>query len=553
MVSILVLISLVLASCTTNEIQGAAVRMDLMADAPCHIMSNTIMGDCSDEDIVRLQEALENMPTGPKKEIKLFSAGEGIPLSELPAVQSSEVIRVRNNEKISLDARIITKEIKGATHKMYAYNGQLPGPTLILEQGSTAYIEFTNNIDLPTTVHWRGLRLENAMDGVPKITQPVVMPGESFLYKLDFPDEGVYWYHSHVRGDIQRDLGLNANILVTPRAESYYNEVNQEELLVLDDILIEDGEIVPYGKEHANFAVMGRFGNVMLTNGKEDYELIVKKGDVVRFYVTNIANVRPFNLSFDGARIKLVGSDVGNYERDEFVDSILITTAERYVVEVLFDEVREYKVLHTTPDKIYTLGKVKVLDQPLIEDYSLEFNTLHENKYIVEDIDKYREYFDQPVDYQIDLTVDIPDLIRLDKGRLHGEGIEWEDVMGEVNAQSTSEDVTWIIKDKVSGEENMDIDYNFKVGDIVKMRIFNDPDSQHPMQHYIHLHGQRFLVLEENEVRKKNLVWKDTLNVPTGSTIDILLDVTNPGEWLAHCHISEHVESGMKFTFKVGG
>ena len=123
--------------------------------------------------------------------------------------------------------------------------------------------------------------------------------------------------------------------------------------------------------------------------------------------------------------------------------------------------------------------------------------------------------------------------------------------MGEPNAQSTSEDVTWIIKDKASGQENMDIDYSFEVGDVLKIRIFNDPDSVHPMQHYIHLHGQRFLVLEQDGVRNQNLVWKDTVNVPTGSEVDILLDVTNPGQWLAHCHISEHAESGMKFVFNV--
>ena len=97
----------------------------------------------------------------------------------------------------------------------------------------------------------------------------------------------------------------------------------------------------------------------------------------------------------------------------------------------------------------------------------------------------------------------------------------------------------------------MDIEYSFHLGDKIKIRIFNDPESMHPMQHEIHLHGQRFLVLSQDGKRYDNLVWKDTVNVPVGSFVDILLDVTNPGNWMSHCHIAEHMESGMMFVYNV--
>jgi len=129
--------------------------------------------------------------------------------------------------------------------------------------------------------------------------------------------------------------------------------------------------------------------------------------------------------------------------------------------------------------------------------------------------------------------------------------IEWEDDMGIMNAMSTSEDVTWIIKDRKTGNENMDVQMNTKVGDKVKIRFFNDPDSMHPMQHPIHLHGQRFLVLSVDDETQENLAWKDTVLIPTGKTIDILVDVTNPGKWMMHCHIAEHLESGMMVSFNV--
>ena len=73
----------------------------------------------------------------------------------------------------------------------------------------------------------------------------------------------------------------------------------------------------------------------------------------------------------------------------------------------------------------------------------------------------------------------------------------------------------------------------------------------HPMQHTMHLHGQRFLVLRSDQSQNENLVWKDTVLVKNGETVDLLVDVTNPGEWMLHCHIAEHLESGMMALLKV--
>jgi len=120
-----------------------------------------------------------------------------------------------------------------------------------------------------------------------------------------------------------------------------------------------------------------------------------------------------------------------------------------------------------------------------------------------------------------------------------------------VSFQTKFSDFTWILKDTSTGKKNNEIDLNFKVGDKVKIRLFNDKSISNPSQHPIHFHGQRFLVLEKDGVKSENLVWKDTVLVPIGSYVDILLDITNPGEWMAHCHISEHLTSGMMMTFKV--
>jgi len=131
-------------------------------------------------------------------------------------------------------------------------------------------------------------------------------------------------------------------------------------------------------------------------------------------------------------------------------------------------------------------------------------------------------------------------------------GIEWEDDMVEINKLTTPANMRWKLIDKATGDENAAIDWQFRVGDRVKIRLLNEMAGDHPMHHPFHVHGAgRFLVLARDGKIESNLVWKDTVLIRTGETVDILLDVTNPGLWMAHCHIAEHHESGMMFSFKV--
>jgi FtsP/CotA-like multicopper oxidase with cupredoxin domain len=133
-----------------------------------------------------------------------------------------------------------------------------------------------------------------------------------------------------------------------------------------------------------------------------------------------------------------------------------------------------------------------------------------------------------------------------------GGGIEWEDDMVAVNRLTTPANMRWKLVDRSSGAANAAIDWQFTEGDRVKIRLVNEMDSDHPMHHPFHLHGAgRFLVLARDGAPEPNLVWKDTVLVRTGQTVDILFDVTNPGLWMAHCHIAEHMQSGMMFSFTV--
>jgi FtsP/CotA-like multicopper oxidase with cupredoxin domain len=131
-------------------------------------------------------------------------------------------------------------------------------------------------------------------------------------------------------------------------------------------------------------------------------------------------------------------------------------------------------------------------------------------------------------------------------------GIEWEDDMVEINRLTTPANMRWALTDKQTGAQNAAIDWRFRVGDQVKIRLLNEMAGDHPMHHPFHVHGAgRFLILSRDGVVEPNLVWKDTVLMRAGETVDILLDITNPGLWMAHCHIAEHHESGMMFSFNV--
>ncbi len=460
---------------------------------------------------------------------------------------------------IYLEAKSFVKNINGSNVTMHGYNGQTPGPLIKVRQGSYIYVYFTNNLDSETTVHWHGLRLKNRFDGVPMVTQEPIKPGESFLYRLDFPDEGIYWYHSHIRDDIGQEMGLYGNILVEP-AKHIVSPVDKAVVLFLDDIKISNGGIHPFNEDYADLTLTGRFGNTMLLNGETDYQLKnVEKGEIVRFYLTNSANTRTFNFSIEDANMKLIGGDSGRYEEETFVDSIVIGIGERYIVDVIFDKPGTFRILNNIPEEggmmaMHELGTIAVSDKTPPFSKNGIFSLLGKNYDVINEMTPFKNYRHTEPDYKLDLTVDI-----LDEGLAHHlaamnmavEPIEWEDSMDMdmVNSMSTSENVKWMIKDNATGKENPN--FTVTVGDIKKIRIFNDPESMHSMQHPMHLHGQRFLVLNRDGKSSDNLVWKDTVLVPAGSTIDILVEFTHPGEWLMHCHIPEHAEAGMMASFTV--
>ena len=243
---------------------------------------------------------------------------------------------------------------------MLGYNGSIPGPTLHVDQGSEITVQVTNDGDVEATVHWHGLRLENRYDGVPHETQSPIPIGGTFTYKVQFPDAGFYWYHPHIREDFGLEMGLYGTIIVEPSDPSFWPAVDRQLSITLDDLLVEDGHIAPFHRSGPNYTAMGRFGNVMLINGETTFSGEAAVGEVVRLYLVNTANTRIFNFALPGARMKLVGGDSGRYEREAFVDEVMLAPSERAVLDVMFDTPGEVRLEHRTPDQVYDLGAFSV-------------------------------------------------------------------------------------------------------------------------------------------------------------------------------------------------
>jgi FtsP/CotA-like multicopper oxidase with cupredoxin domain len=553
----------------------------------------------------------------------------------LPQSRPTPVIELADGEAVDMTIEPVAKQLGDARIRMLGYSGSIPGPTLRVPEDAEILVNVTNRGDLEATVHWHGLRLDNAFDGTHETQKPMGI-GESFTYRVHCPDPGIYWYHPHLREDYGQEMGLYGNLIVAPRDADYWAPVHRETAITLDDILIEDGKVASFQREETTYAAMGRFGNVMLASGETELSLNAQRGEVVRVYFTNTANTRVFNVGFKGARMKLVGGDSGRCEREAFVDSVIVAPSERAVVDVLFDTAGQAVLEHRTPGRTYELATVTVAGETADPAPEAAFAALRRNpewQALREQIKPYRaappdkslafvaemefEEPEGPVVFTCPMHPEVviesegscpecgmklmpvaaprsytcpmhPQVVSDEPGRCpdcgmklmpagtvhdgegghehdHGEhdhhdqghahapgGIEWEDDMVEVNKTTTPANTRWKLIDRMTGAENRAITWRFKVGDWVKIQLVNEMDSDHPMHHPFHVHGAgRFLILDRDGVPEENLMWKDTVLVTTGETVNILLEVTNPGHWMAHCHIAEHHESGMMFSFDV--
>jgi FtsP/CotA-like multicopper oxidase with cupredoxin domain len=390
----------------------------------------------------------------------------------------------------------------------YGYDDQFPGPLLQARVGDEVVIRFTNDLDEPTTVHWHGLRIPAEMDGSPRVQNPV-SPGETFEYRFTVPDAGTFWYHPHVRSNEQVEKGLYGMFVVHEAEPPVFDA---ERAFVLDDILLDGDRIPPFLQSHPEIA-HGRSGNVLLTNGRfEPAPGVARAGQVERWRIVNVANARTMEISIEGARFRVIGTDGGLIAEPYETQRLQLAVGQRYDLEVRYNSAGTARLV----SHILAVENGSVVNRPV---------TLQTIEVDVAE---------QPPSTLVLPTVEAPE-----RGRAtRTVNFEFDTVANPVTGQR------WRINGLDRPEDPI---VEFQKGDYVRMNIINEANQEHPF----HLHGQFFEILPTGIPETEQPGLKDTVLVPGNSRVTIFARLDNPGRWMAHCHILEHAELGMMVEIEV--
>ncbi len=448
----------------------------------------------------------------------LFACGPRGAMLELPLVDVPLATDVDADAK-TVKVRLIagegkTEYLTGKSADVWAYrdaangSGVVPAPTIVANQGDTIVVELENQLSAATTIHWHGLRLPNAADGS-NASQVAVKPGEKFEYRFEAKDVGTFWYHPHVRADLQIEKGLYGALIVRGANEP---EVAADRTFILDDVKLEASGKLSETTDQLDM-MLGRQGNVLLVNGQRKAGIEVASGSRERWRFINAANGRYFNLSLSGHSFLVIAWDGGKLPKPYRVDSLLVAPGERYEILVDFDQKEG--------------GWLK---------------TLH-----------YDRGHDIPDPGPQDLLQVAYGPSSKAAGALPGT---WRDLTPTAVPAATP------VKSFTLAERDMPDGPVFSIND--RSWPFNDPvlvkkgdleiweiENKSEMDHPFHLHGMFFEVQSLDGQPPAHFGLKDTVNVPKESKLRFAVRYEELGMWMYHCHILEHAERGMMGELRV--
>lgn len=421
---------------------------------------------------------------------------------------------------------------------VWAFNGTVPGPTLRFRQGERARIVVENRLPQETTVHWHGLRVPNAMDGVPHLTQPPIPPGGRFVYEFDLPDAGTYWYHPHARSAEQVERGLAGAFIVDEREPP---AVDRDALWVLDDwrltpeaALAEDFDSF-FDASHA-----GRLGNTVTINGRVPETFAVRAGERLRLRLVNVSNARIFGLDFAGHAPMVVAID-GHPVEPHAPDGGRVVLGPAMRADLLVDMPHAPGARFTVTDSFYPNRAYRLVDlvygpEPPLRGAAPAPLRLPDNPVPVPDLARAERHRIELGGGMMD-----PRMMRM----MREGGPDARARMGPMMMQMREGRVWTINGVSVLGHAHAPL-LTLRAGGSYVLEIVNDTAWHHPM----HLHGMAFIVLSRDGVRLPRRIWQDTVLLAPAERAEIAF-VAAPGEWMFHCHILEHQEAGMMGTIRV--
>ena len=411
--------------------------------------------------------------------------------------------------RVDLEAREADWEFTpGTVTRIWGFNGQVPGPVIEARVGDVLEVRLTNHLAEPTTIHWHGMRLSAAMDGTDMVQHPIA-PGETFTYRFPLPDAGTFWYHPHSNETVQLERGLYGALIVRGPNEP---ELDAERVLVLDDVALDkSGQVKPRGWliEHHD----GRQGSTRLVNGRREPELRIAAGQVERWRIVNASSARYVRLSIGGRPFTLIGSDGGLIDAPVTVTEVLLTPGDR--VELAVGPFAEGEVL--------SVDALRYDRRTMARPHDERFATLR-------------------------VGPDAPSRAAIPSKLREIEPLVTDEVPPNREVHLGAKLSLRHMVDFVVNKESHHRDKPVKVGELQVWDIINDTLMDHPF----HLHGFFFQVVAVNGEPPAYRPWEDTVNVPPRARVRIAwIPDDRPGEWMYHCHILEHHESGMMGHFAV--
>ncbi|MFC3747087.1 multicopper oxidase family protein [Paenibacillus sp. GCM10012306] len=427
----------------------------------------------------------------------------------------------------------------GAMVEAWTYGGSAPGPEIRVKEGDRVVVNLTNKLPEGVTIHWHGLNIPGAVDGVAGVTQDAIKPGETYTYNFIADQPGTYWYHSHQQSEVQTGLGLFGAVVVEPKEETI--KYDKDYTVVLHEWNING---LSKKKNKDKFNDKGSFNsgnlnnelveamtdvkyNMLTTNGTIDSKHFdAKPGDLVRLRLVNTGNTTHL-LTLLGIPFQVVSLDGRDLVGGQTTNQTLLPIGGGNRVDISFrvPDSGNVQLVNAGPDASQPNKKVSVSignrnstgtatsDNP--NNYKLfDFMTYGTPQKGVFNSDS---TFTQTVDME------------LSSGKV--PGMDWAFL---INGQAAPNIQPLVIKE----------------GDTVKIKFVNDSNVIHPM----HIHGHTLQVLTRNgKAAEGSPVYLDTLNVLPHETYEVAFVADNPGIWMIHCHNLKHAAMGMNMMVNYEG
>jgi FtsP/CotA-like multicopper oxidase with cupredoxin domain len=405
---------------------------------------------------------------------------------------------------------------------VWAYNGSVPGPELRFKQGQRLVMPVENALEVPTTVHWHGIRLPNAMDGVPHLTQPpIAARGGRFRYEFDLPDAGTYWYHPHLGSPEQVGHGLYGALIVEEREPP---AVDRDLVWVLSDWRLDrEARNVENFRNFMDASHAGRIGNTVTLNGAIRETFPVRAGERIRLRLINASNARIYGLSFEGHEPWIIAMD-GQPVQPHWPGRVVLGPGMR--ADVVLDCGAAPGSRHRVVDDFYARRPYRLLNIEYASDKPL------------------REGF-EPAPRLAPNRIPEPDLAKATRHRIvFGGGM-----MGAMPNQREHRGLFWTVNGSPVPEgthEHAPL-LNLAKGKSYILELVNDTSWHHP----IHLHGHVFRVMSKDGKEPMPQQWGDSVLLDPDSRAEIAFVADNPGDWMLHCHVLEHQVTGMMTVVRV--